>query len=93
MAKGSVKQLVVTMAIAANCAFLGTALPVASAQASTDVGRSALSQEEVTGIARDAYVYAYPLILMELTRRVGTNVTDLHQFGKAPINQFGNLPN
>ena len=43
-------------------------------------------------IATNAYIYAYPLILMELTRRIGTNVADTRQFGRAPMNQFANMP-
>ena len=39
-----------------------------------------------------AYTYAYPLILMEMTRRVTRNVADGSHFGKVPMNQFGNLP-
>ncbi|MGA7264310.1 MAG: DUF1254 domain-containing protein, partial [Stellaceae bacterium] len=37
-------------------------------------------------------IYAYPLILMELTRRIVTNVADNRQFSKAPMNQFANVP-
>ncbi|MGA7020056.1 MAG: DUF1254 domain-containing protein, partial [Pseudolabrys sp.] len=40
----------------------------------------------------NAYLYAYPLISMEMTRRLSTNVADTRQFAKAPMNQFANLP-
>jgi hypothetical protein len=31
-------------------------------------------------IATSAYIYAYPLIFVEMTRRIGTNVADTRQF-------------
>ena len=33
-----------------------------------------VSQEEAVAIATDAYIYGYPLVTMEITRRVITNV-------------------
>ncbi|MBV7484690.1 DUF1254 domain-containing protein [Bordetella sp. BOR01] len=49
---------------------------------------SAVTAEELQDIAVDAYLYAYPLVLMEATRRASTQVqTSLA--GKAPMNQFG----
>jgi hypothetical protein len=30
--------------------------------------------------------------MMEITRRVSTNVADASHFGKVPMNQFGSLP-
>jgi hypothetical protein len=46
-----------------------------------------LSDREANDIAAEAYVYAYPLVLMEMTRRVMTNVARASERG-APINQF-----
>lgn len=46
-----------------------------------------LSPEEAREIARDAYIYAYPLVIMQVTREVGTNVAK-PQFPNAPINQL-----
>ncbi len=48
----------------------------------------AVSGAELRDIAVDAYVYAYPMVLMEVTRRNATNVqTPLE--GRAPMNMFG----
>jgi len=49
-----------------------------------------ITDEEVVAIATKAYVYGYPLILMDLTRKVSTNVEapGIKQ-SSAPINQFG----
>jgi hypothetical protein len=54
----------------------------------TAAAASAVSGQELHDIAVDAYVYAYPIVLMELTRRNATNVSSPMD-GKAPMNQFG----
>lgn len=51
-----------------------------------------LPPDQIAEIAASAYIYAYPLVLMEMTRRAGTNVADAREIGKAPMNQFSNLP-
>jgi opacity protein-like surface antigen len=53
---------------------------------------NALPSDQIGEIATSAYMYAYPLIMMEITRRVSTNVADTSHFGKPPMNQFGHLP-
>ena len=58
----------------------------------TTVASTALPSDLIGEIATSAYIYAYPLILMELTRRISTNVADTRQFTKAPMNQFANVP-
>jgi len=47
--------------------------------------------DEAREIATDAYVYAYPLVLMELTRRKTTNVAQATTTMAAPLNQFAHL--
>lgn len=49
-----------------------------------------LSENEATDIATEAYIYGYPLITMDLTRRVMTNVA-APEGTKAPMGQFANL--
>ena len=51
-------------------------------------GRS-LTTEEAQQIATDAYVYGYPLVTMEMTRRVMTNVATV-EGQRAPMGQFVN---
>ncbi|MFD1218114.1 DUF1254 domain-containing protein [Microbulbifer celer] len=46
-----------------------------------------VSAQETREIARDAYIYAYPLVLMHVSREVSTNVEE-PQFPLAPINQI-----
>jgi hypothetical protein len=48
---------------------------------------------QARSIASDAYVYAYPLVLMDVARRVRTNVeaADATMGGGAPLNQFTHM--
>ena len=52
---------------------------------------SALTQDQAHAIAVDAYVYFYPLVLMDLTRKQLTNI-DEKESGKGPMNTFVNIP-
>jgi hypothetical protein len=51
---------------------------------------AAVSKDEATMIATDAYVFGYPLVTMHLTRAVVTNVAR-PTGSKAPVNQLANL--
>jgi|SRR5579872_120891 len=48
-----------------------------------------LTQDQARAIAVDAYIYFYPLISMDLTRRQSINV-DMPLLGKGPMNRFVN---
>lgn len=50
-----------------------------------------LTPDEIQDLAVDAYVYAYPMVIMDVTRRVSTNVGAANSAVgmKAPMNQFG----
>jgi hypothetical protein len=58
----------------------GAALP-ASAQ-------TALTEQEAHAIGVDAYLYFYPLVSMDISRRVGTNVEAGKIAGFGPANMF-----
>lgn len=51
---------------------------------------SSVSVEEAKQIALDAYVYGYPLVTVEMTRRVMTNVA-VPTASRAPMGQFASL--
>ncbi|HWO31452.1 MAG TPA: DUF1254 domain-containing protein [Candidatus Acidoferrum sp.] len=62
-------------------------------------GTSAMAQdsapivtaEQARAIGVDAYIYFYPLILMDLTRKQSINGTHA-EFGQGPMNTFANVP-
>jgi hypothetical protein len=53
---------------------------------------AAVKEREARDNAIDAYIYAYPLVTMELTRRVSTNVEN-PAGSQAPMGQFARLRN
>jgi hypothetical protein len=58
--------------------------------ASTAQAAPKLTEDEAHAIGVNAYVYLYPLVTMEITRRQLTN-TD-KGFGRGPMNVFHNVP-
>src|SRR6202451_3834996 len=53
--------------------------------------QSAITEQEAQSIARDAYIYFYPLVTMDVTRKQLTNVEPGKGFG-GPMNAFTNVP-
>jgi hypothetical protein len=51
-----------------------------------------LSADEAQAIAVDAYIYFYPLVTMDITRKQFTNIEPGKEFGKGPMNMFVNVP-
>jgi hypothetical protein len=50
---------------------------------------TSLSPEALQALARDAYLYAYPIVSMEISMRQATNVPDAKTVNmRAPLNQF-----
>ncbi|OWT74988.1 MULTISPECIES: DUF1254 domain-containing protein [unclassified Achromobacter] len=71
------------------CFFLAGGLAGGSlAQAPADV-----SPQEARSIAADGYLYAYPLMVMEIARRIQTNVVDpdMRLGTGAPLNRFTHM--
>jgi hypothetical protein len=48
-----------------------------------------VSEEEAYAVGLEAYAYAYPMVLMEVTRRVATNAREGRL--RAPMNQFSHM--
>jgi hypothetical protein len=75
------------MTVRASALLLAAALAFALATPSS--ATAPFSAEEAREAAVEAYVYAYPLVLMDATRRVSTNGdTGMRR----PANQFANVP-
>ncbi|HKD17943.1 MAG TPA: DUF1254 domain-containing protein [Thermoanaerobaculia bacterium] len=63
-----------------------------AAEAKKDAGAAAaeVKEKEARDAAIEAYIYAYPLVTMEYTRRISTN-TEKPEGSKAPMGQFARL--
>jgi hypothetical protein len=78
-------------AVALAFAFVATvALAGSPATAQQAAATTPLSANEASAIATDAYIYGYPLVTMEYTRRVLTNVAAPNQKA-APMGQLMRL--
>jgi hypothetical protein len=68
---------------------IGPALaPTATAQSASP----AITEEAAHAIGVDAYVYLYPLLSMDITRKQFTNIEPGKELGKGPMNMFVNVP-
>ncbi len=50
--------------------------------------QASLDASDAADVAVEAYVYAYPLVLMDVSRQAMTNAAEATPDGKAPMNQF-----
>ena len=85
-----------------NVLLVSSALVAASVLESTDgvdaahaqapATQPAISEQEARAIAADAYLYFYPLILMDITRKQSTNIEPGKEAFKGPMNMFVNVP-
>jgi hypothetical protein len=55
-------------------------------------GAGPITEQEAHAVAVDAYLYFYPLVTMDITRRVATNVEAGKIPGGGPANMFHNFP-
>jgi hypothetical protein len=51
-----------------------------------------VSAEEARAIATEAYLYLYPLVIMDITRKQFTNSPSGKEPGHGPMNMFSNIP-
>lgn len=87
--------------MAMNCAAHDVVMiPMSYKQTIVDVTPSkkpvvSVSEKELFNAAVQTYIYAYPLVLMEVTKRIMTNVSQKHKNimkPQAPINRFAHVP-
>jgi hypothetical protein len=75
-------------------AVVALALTTAAQSASAQLARAAdPTEQEAYEIVKDAYVYAYPLLLSDITLRQQTNYAEpTGKLAQAPLNQFSHAP-
>jgi hypothetical protein len=54
--------------------------------------QSIITEQEAHAIGVNAYIYFYPLVTMDVTRRQFTNIEPGKELGKGPMNMFNNIP-
>ncbi|HET9240108.1 MAG TPA: DUF1254 domain-containing protein [Oligoflexus sp.] len=53
--------------------------------------RDAAAEQELRDIATEAYIYVYPLVTMDVTRKVMTNTATDDGLGRGPMNSFHHI--
>ncbi len=85
------RRVLLAMVSALLVALIALAAPACAAPPSESPALQApLSDAELYETAIDAYLYGYPLVTMELTRRVMTNVAE-PDARRAPMGRFANM--
>jgi hypothetical protein len=72
-----------------SAALFGVGLLATSAASAG--AQSLISEQEADAIGVEAYLYFYPLITMDLTRKQSTNMEPGKEVGKGPMNAFTNV--
>jgi hypothetical protein len=89
------RDILLASTSAAVASALGSAalIQITQAQAQTAPGgvETTITEQEAHAIGVDAYLYFYPLVTMDLTRKQLTNVEPGKGFG-GPMNMFANVP-
>jgi hypothetical protein len=67
------------------------AAPVSIPMTAPPTAAASVAADELQQIATEAYLYAYPLVLMDVTRELATSVP-APTATRAPINQFAHVP-
>lgn len=75
----------IAITLASSLIAFGLGMPIAAAQ-------GGLTEQEAHTIGVDAYLYFYPLISMDITRKQFTNIELGKELGKGPMNVFSNVP-
>ena len=77
-----------TIALAFGLLICSALVPAAVAQNA----QPKLTDAEAHAIAVDAYLYFYPLVTMDITRKQFTNIEPGKIVGRGPMNMFVNIP-
>jgi hypothetical protein len=68
------------------------AASILSMAVSGAAAQNAITEQEAHAIGVSAYLYFYPLITMDITRKVFTNVEPGKEYGRGPMNTFQSMP-
>ena len=86
------------MVLLGTLAVVACSKPESSSQPAVDISGTAarndstkLTEAEARQLGIEAVEYGYPLVLVDVTKRVQTNVVAPEHNGRAPINQFSNF--
>src|SRR5438034_11097007 len=71
-----------------NRALTGGAVAVALLMTNLTGRAAPITEEAAHAIAIDAYIYFYPLVTMDLTRKQSTKIESGKELGKGPMNMF-----
>jgi hypothetical protein len=55
-------------------------------------GEVTITEQQAHAVGVDAYLYFYPLVIMDITRKQSSNIEPDKEFGKGPMNAFTNVP-
>lgn len=81
------------MKAACNFSLLAAALIYASGLVTTTAqATEQINEREAHAIGVDAYIYFYPLLSMDITRKQFTNIAAGKELGKGPMNMVVNVP-
>jgi hypothetical protein len=80
------------MAVHILSALAGSALLGLLATAHPANAQTAITEQEAHAIGVDSYLYLYPLVTMDITRKQATNIEPGKIFGRGPMNMFVNVP-
>lgn len=76
-----------------RCRALAGGIATAALLITNVTGKSApITEEAAHAIAVNAYLYFYPLLSMDITRKQFTNIEAGKEFGKGPMNMFVSVP-
>ena len=73
------------------CAISAVLALAAAAGSPVGAQNAPISEQEAHAIATEAYLYFYPLVTMDLTRRQMTNIPAGKEHGFGPPNTFNNI--
>ena len=91
LALASVLSLAMLSACNKAAAQTSAATPADTTAAASPAATAPLTAAEAEKIGVEGVVYGMPLVIMDLTKQVSTNVAGPQPDAHAPINQFGNM--